>query len=59
MGFKTGRFDVFTFKVTERFMVESLVDDSIDHRNDVMGAQFLFLSSWALFSVKDIKKPGK
>lgn len=40
-------------------MVESLVDDSIDHRNDVMSAQFLFLSSWALFSVKDIKKPGK
>ena len=45
MGFKTGRFDVFTFTITERFMVESLVDDSIDHRNDVMGAQFLFLSS--------------
>ena len=40
-------------------MVESLVDDSIDHRNDVMGAQFLFLSFWALFSVKDIKKTGK
>ena len=44
MGFKAGRFDVFTFTTTERFMVESLVDDSIDHRNDVMGAQFLFLS---------------
>lgn len=57
MGFKTGRFDVSTFTITERFMVESLVDDS--NRNEVMGAQFLFLSSCALFSVKDIKKTGK
>ena len=44
MGFKTGRLDVFIFTITERFLVESLVDESINHRNDVMGAQFLFLS---------------
>ena len=44
MGFKKGRLDVFIFTITERFLVESLVDESVDHRNDVMGAQFLFLS---------------
>ena len=36
MGFKTGRLDVFIFTKTERFLVESLVDEFIDHRNDVM-----------------------
>ena len=36
VGFKTGRLDVFIFTKTERFLVESLVDEFIDHRNDVM-----------------------
>ena len=44
MGFKTGRLVAFIFTITERFLVESLVDESVDHRNDVMDAQFLFLS---------------